>query len=136
MDERGYVHNVDLDALGIPIENQHTNFLDNTDKRWDYWMKEREEYGFDTRETWNLDRMFVEWIYTRFKFFRDVNGMNMEFHKFNFRGKEITQGEAIDIICAECASYLTTDFIDRNRDQIFPTDIMLLLNDLLPVMWW
>ena len=136
MDDKGYVHNKDLDALGIPLENQHTNFFDNTDERWDYWMKEREEYGFDIRETWSLDHMFVEWVYTRFKRFKDVTIINTSYHKFHFRGKEITQEEAIDAVCEECAKYLKTDFVDRKSDKLFPTDIMLLLNDLLPAMWW
>ena len=37
------------------------------DKRQEQWKKEREEYGFDERETWNLDYMFDLWFYEHLK---------------------------------------------------------------------
>ena len=57
-----------LDDLGIPINEYGTNFMSNDDPREKGWSKERKEYGFDNRETWNLDRIFIEWIYRIYNF--------------------------------------------------------------------
>ena len=54
-----------LDEIGLNIKDYGTNFTEPGDKREARWAKEREECGFDDRETWNLDISFVEWIYTR-----------------------------------------------------------------------
>ena len=49
-----------LDDLGLKIEEYGTNFISDDDSRKENWAIEREEYGFDGRETWNLDKIFIE----------------------------------------------------------------------------
>ena len=87
-----------LDDLGIPINEYGTNFMEDTDHRAGSWAKEREEYGFDNRETWNLDRIFIEWIYTRVLMYKEYTICNLDYHKFTYKDSEITQAEAIDKI--------------------------------------
>ena len=41
----------------------------------------RKEYGFDGRETWNLDKIFIEWIYTRVKYYKEHTCADMDFYK-------------------------------------------------------
>ena len=36
------------------------------------WAKQRERWGFDSRETWNLDFTIACFVYPRLKFFRDT----------------------------------------------------------------
>ena len=43
------------------------------DNRQSQWKLEKQKYGFDERETWDLDRVFLTWIYPRLKMFREVN---------------------------------------------------------------
>jgi hypothetical protein len=45
----------------------------NDDSRQPQWKLERQKYGFDERETWDLDSVFLGWIYPRLKMFREVN---------------------------------------------------------------
>ena len=129
-----------LDDLGLNIVSYGTNFCDNTDKRYKKWMKEREKYGFDSRETWNLDRIFVEWIYTRFKMYKEVGGevVDLSYHKFPYttksgKTKELTQLQAINKVLNYCEKYLKADFIDA---EFFPKNIWDLLGELMPSMWW
>lgn len=42
------------------------------DKRQDRWKKQRETYGFDDRDTWNLDITMVELLYERLRMFEEV----------------------------------------------------------------
>lgn len=128
-----------LDDLGIKLENYYTNFCDNTDERFPKWLEEQKEYGFDERETWNLDRMFIEWVYTRFMMYKEIGGktVDLSFHKFKFEGvkggiKEVTQEEAIDIILESCKKVLLEDDINSR----LPDNVMNLFCDVLPAMWW
>lgn len=139
MTKEGYQKNKYLDDLGLSITEYGTNFVDNTDKRWEKWQKEKEEYGFDSRECWDLDSIFVEWIYSHFMKYKDDCNVDLSFHKFSYRKDknsqytEITQGEGIDIVCEACAEFLKTDDFDR---EFLDDEIMLLIGHLMPAMWW
>lgn len=133
-DKDGYVHCKYLDDLGIPLQNQHTNFSNNKDRRWKRWKKERKVYGFDSRETWNLDKMLVEWIYTHFKMYKELTIVNLKFHKFDYNGEKITQEEAIDIILEACENCLISD--NDLLDESLPEEIYTLIGRVMPAMWW
>lgn len=136
----GLQRNHYLDELGIPIKDYGTNFCDKTDERWKCWKKEQKKYGFDNRETWNIDRLFVEWLYSHFKMYKEACGgtINFEYHKFKYRGKDITQKKAINIILDACKKYLLShDYVGDGKDMtIYSPEIMTLLGELLPAMWW
>ena len=123
-----------LEDLGIPIE-EYRIYTDRLDKRNRRWRKQRRKYGFDDRETWSLDEQFIQWIYTRFKMYKEIAGeiVNLEYYKFQYIDKEVTQLEAIDIILKACEDYLKTDFLDR---KMISADIGKLLIEVMPAMWW
>ena len=137
--KEGYQRNKYLDDLGIPIEKYGTNFLDNRDYRWQSWMKEQKEYGFDARECWNLDITFVEWLYSHLSKYLEDTIVNTEYHHFEYREtdesepKDVTFGEAIDIIREACKEYLKSPEFDR---EFLPKNIMILLGDIMPALWW
>jgi len=135
--KEGYQRNKYLEDIGIPIENYGTNYCGKEDKRWKKWKNERKKYGFDARECWNLDSSFVEWIYSHFKKYKEDACIDLSFHKFQYnkndKNVEITQEEAIDIICDACENYLLTSFVDRD---FLSKDVMLLIGDVMPSMWW
>ena len=88
-----------LDDLNIPIHEYGTNLVsDYHDCRASSWLKEREEYGFDNRETWNLDRIFIEWIYTRVMMYKECCILDLNYHKFAYKDLELTESEIIDKI--------------------------------------
>ena len=132
MTDRGLVLCKYLDDLNIPTTEYGTNFCDNTDKRWSKWMKEREIYGFDSRETWNIDQLLIEWIYTHFKMFKECADIELDCHKVKFNDEEITQEQAIDIILAECERFILSNDID----SVFDKKVWKLIGKILPHMWW
>lgn len=132
MTDKGLVLCKYLDDLNIPTTEYGTNFCDNTDKRWSKWMEEREVYGFDSRETWNIDRLLIEWIYTHFKMFKERANIELDYHKVKFNDEEITQEQAIDIILAECERFILSNDID----SVFDKKVWKLIGKILPAMWW
>ena len=129
-----------LDDLGIPINEYGTNFMDDTDHRAESWAKEREEYGFDNRETWNLDRIFIEWIYTRVLMYKEYSIVDLNYHKFPYKGSEITQAEAIDKILELSKEILLMDdyYSIKNSEKTINNqrEICDLWKEILPAMWW
>ena len=127
-----------LDELGIPVNEYGINFMDENDPRQEKWENERKEYGFDERETWNMHRIFAEWLYSHLKMYIDVCNVNLSFHKFNFDGEEFTQGEAIDFILERCEDYLKTDMWSDDAAKVSEEmyDACRMWAEILPAMWW
>lgn len=136
-------HNKYLDKLGLKITDYGTNWCtDKNDKRKKKWKKERKEYGFDSRETWNLNTTFVEWLYSHLKMYKkEANKkVDLTYHKFMWKGQEITQLDAINLIIKECEFYL----LNKNSDNIGAEneaykrmqEILKLWADIFPSMWW
>ena len=134
-----------FDELGI--EKYFTNFYDYDD-RVEEWRKEREEYGFDSRETWCLDSILIEWIYSRFRRYKEVCNVDLDWRGpedcrcFHFKEddeeKILTQREAIDLILKYCEKYIKDEFVyQKNKySELFNSNFWILFGELLPAMWW
>lgn len=127
-----------LDELEIPVENYGTNFV--SDYRDEFWERQRKIYGFDERETWNLDKIFIEWIYTRVKMYKEFasKAVQLDFHQLTFKGEKYTQIQMIDLLLNKCEKILKFDFVDRHCDENadIQRDICDIWKEILPVMWW
>lgn len=138
--ERGYDRHYYLEKLGLKLEDCMTNFCDNTDKRYDDWMKEREVYGFDSRETWCLENIFYQWMYEHLKMFkkRASKIVNLEYHKFNVNGEEMTQLQAINRmieLLEKIVSSKDSIFEGNNWDEE-RRELLAIWAEVLPAMWW
>ena len=89
------------------------------------------------KECWSLDVAFIDWLNTRLKVYKhDASKIvKLDFHKFDYEGKEWTQIELIDKLI-----HLTDEI--KNID-IPDEKYILLLNQacdiwkiILPAMWW
>jgi hypothetical protein len=84
-----------------------------------------------------MDRIFVEWIYTRVMMYKEVTIVDTSFHKIMYKEKEITHGEAIDKIlelAKECLMH--TDIDDEQLWYDNTREICDLWKEILPYMWW
>ena len=125
-----------LDDLNIPIHEYGTNFVsDYHDCRASSWFKEREEYGFDNRETWNLDRIFVEWIYTRLMMYKEYANIDMNYHKVLYKDEEMTQEQIINRIL-EISKEALLSYPDEELWYENIKEICDLWKEILPFMWW
>lgn len=134
-------HNKYLEDLGIPLKDVGTNFSDVNDKRKKEWAREQEIYGFDERETWSLDRHFIEWLYSHLKMYleRANDVIDLEFYKFKFENKEYTQKEAILFIIDACENFLLikSEYNEEYTDVLKDVQRAIkLFADIFPAMWW
>ena len=136
----GYDRHYFLEKLGFPLEKCGTNFCDTSDKRYEDWMKEREKYGFDSRETWNLNVIFCEWLYERLCMYKKKASkiIDLTFYKVKVKGHEYTQIEAIDKMIDDL------EYILKNIDDDFTwkelqkrlKDVLKIWIEVWPHMWW
>ena len=126
-----------LEDLGIPLVKIGTNFRDDNDD--EQWKKERELYGFDSRETWSLDKIFVEWLYSHLMMFvKDCDEViDLDYYKFEFEGREYSQREAIDYILQACKNYLIWENLEEEEQRVKDLQSAVrLFAEILPAMWW
>lgn len=109
-------------------------------ERDETFEKEREIYGFDNRETWCLDDVFYMWLYERLKMFVEIGGqvVDLNFHKFNFKGKEYTQLELINMMIERLEYYFKKgDLFVSSEEEYEPIkEIGEIWALVLPAMWW
>lgn len=131
-----------LDDIGVTSNQEHWWFDDNQypdDKRLKKWEKEREIYGFDDRETWDLQHTFYLWLYERLmKYVESASPIvNLEYHKFEFKGKEYTQIEMIDMMLERLRFVFSSSYVDFEPESIEKArEIGEIWAIVLPAMWW
>ena len=131
-----------LEDLGIEIGNTPYCWRsDNDDKRQVMWKKEREKYGFDSRETWSLDYTFYLWLYERLMMFNELNVVDTEFHKFEYNGEALSMQDCIDKILNGLKYALTheKDFypnIPVGEYDEKTKDILPLFSLIFNHLWW
>lgn len=131
-----------LEDIGVTA-NRELWWLDNAsypnDKRIDQWKKEREVYGFDDRETWELQFAFYFWLYERLMMYVEHAGtiVNLEYHTFEYEGKEYNQKQLIDLILERLRFCFSPEFDEYNEKHVeIVSSIAKLWAIVLPVMWW
>lgn len=127
-----------IDELGITDIPQ--NWLP-TDSRQEAWAKQRKKYGFDERETWNLDYTLKLLLYERLCAYDDFAPVNKEYHKINYNNeKEITLRECLDRMIEGLKIDLTMDRYDpkRKEEEIENkiNDVFYILYLCKDILWW
>ena len=124
-----------LDDLGVTKDCYMFSTDDPRQPRFD---KQKEEYGFDERETWALDLAFYYWLYERLKMYLDVNIADLTFHKFEYEGETLTQEECINRMLKGCEIYFKDGekwtLSEENQKAI--DDVAKIWAIVLPAMWW
>ena len=109
-------------------------------ERDELFEKEREIYGFDSRETWSLDHVFYMWLYERLKMYKEYAGeiVDLNYHKFDFKEKEYTQLELINMMIERLESYFKKEdlFVSSEEEYESVKEIGEIWALVLPAMWW
>lgn len=121
-----------LDDLGI---TNRPDLWNQTDERQKNWTKEREEYGFDERDTWSMSLTFECWLYEHLMMYKESANINLDFHKFEYKGKTYTQGEMIDKMIELLETSLKSS--NSSLDEVDTIrEIAQMWAVVLPAMWW
>lgn len=116
----------------VKIENTPYGWCPD-DSRQKKWKKQREEYGFDERETWDLDYSFFCWLYSRLIMYKKIACIDLSFNKYKIKGKEITQAQCIDIMIKDCEKILRSK-VDRYQKE--RNEVLNIWRICSKDMWW
>ncbi|MBO5969836.1 MAG: hypothetical protein J6S14_15190 [Clostridia bacterium] len=102
-----------------------------------HWIQRR-TYGFDDRETWDMDKTFYLWLYEHLMMFNDVTITDLEKSKlYTYREEEYTVAALIDILLASLQIAITKDYdlcTPAEREHI--DDIPKIWAIIIREMWW
>ena len=139
--QRKYIDDLNIKFEDTPQGFCNQEFIEAAEgSRAEQWHKEREIYGFDSRETWSLDYNLKLWLYERLCMFNKVNNIDTNSYKFKYKDKELTQQECIDKMIEGLRYDITLGIWDKQRiegevaekiDDVFPI-LSLCINSL----WW
>ena len=107
--------------------------LDKDDDRQEKFAQEKQEFGFASWETWNLDHTMIQLLYERVKLFKEVSISRLTYHSIEFEGEEYTTEEAIDLLLSLCEQYFADPTWDNGEVM---RRIWRLWAELSPSMWW
>ena len=104
------------------------------------WKEQREVYGFDERETWNLKEFSLGWMYEHIKMYMDVCDVDLDYAKFKYKEKTLSQKEILDRICKDIELYFDAQFSfdpdEWEKRVSYLNEIGTLWGLVLPAMWW
>lgn len=126
-----------IDDLGIKFKETPQGLCgDENSKRSETWQKEKELYGFDSRETWCLDYSFALWIYERLMMYKEVNCIDMKFHKFEFDKRVLTLEECIDKMIEGFKIKILYGYSGSEDDYKKINDAVKLFSITYNYLWW
>ena len=134
------------------------------DERQERWKQQKEECGFDDRETWSLNGTMAGILYEHLRMFMDTASdvINLEFYRFEvekivgwrnltegkitypepiFKKVEITQKECIETMIEYLGYYIK----EPESDDLIAGECMAIeygkaafriFAEVLPAMWW
>lgn len=102
-----------------------------------YWFQRRTR-GWSDDETWNLDCEFIKWVNSRFKKYKEKASkiVDLEFHRFEYEGKEYTQLELIDKVIKLSNEYIDTNLLSEYKLNSIKDEIFDIFKLIFWTMWW
>lgn len=125
-----------LEDLGLKKEDYGLNWLSKEDDRLKDFNDEKKMYGFCSAETWNMDRIFCEWLYSHCKMYLEITDgkVDLEFHSVEIDGEKVTQLECIQRIIKLTGEALTLPEEGVATDRL--REAILIWAGVFPLMWW
>lgn len=125
-----------LEELGLKKKDYGVNWISRRDGRLRDFNYEKEMYGFCSAETWNMDRIFCEWLYSHCKMYLEITDgkVDLEFHCVEIDGEEVTQLQCIQRILKLTGEALTDS--DGEAATMKLREAILIWAEVFPLMWW
>lgn len=121
--------------------------VEDDDERSPAWKKEREEFGFDSRQTWALDSAMLELLYERLIMYREKANevINMTWRAYDVSSvpkvgkKEMNQLEIVDAMISYAKESLNgdPDSLEEEAELMYCTKTVWELWAIIHHhMWW
>ena len=134
---RKYIDELNIETIYDTTKN---------DKRQQKWEEEKSLYGFDERDTWNLDYTIVTLLYERLKMYNKINNIDTKYHTYTINGQEKTVQYWIEKILNNCEIVLKDEVeIDDDIEKYKEherikhekhKEIWEIWAEIFPSMWW
>ncbi len=142
-----YLNDIGIESDDISIFNTCHKDESGRDKKF---KKQRSKYGFDARETWNLDYTLITWLYSHLLMFLEQGGQIVDFksdlHKFKIQTcqgdkiaeQEVTLYDAIKQAIAYFETYLKDDnaFINDDLKYAYAQLGLNIVSIIFSALWW
>ena len=124
-----------LDDIGITNRPDEYTSTNGADKKW---AEQREIYGFDVRETWNMDVSFYCWLYERLMMYLEVCDIDLTYREFEYKDEILTHKQCIDKMLEGCKIALTSNAFDitQNDNLAKVEDVAKLWGLVCQHTWW
>ena len=99
------------------------------------WKKEREECGFDERETWNLDFTFFCWLYERLKKYKEVSPVDLSCKIVKVNNEEKNLEEWIDIMINNAEALILLGMYSEENIKLAEFTIEIFKQTIF-YLWW
>ena len=99
------------------------------------WEKEREQYGFDERETWNLDFTFFCWLYEHLRKYKEVSPVDLTCKIIKVNNEEKNLGEWIDIMINNAEALILLDMYSEENIKLAEFTIEIFKQTIF-YLWW
>jgi hypothetical protein len=145
-----------LNAIGIASDNPcvfNTRAIDASSERQARFEHERDEYGFDSRETWSLDYTLATWLFEHLSWYRDNAPIDMTFYDFDVpawdeQTASMSKTETVNLTQAQCIDTILDNLefaIKNDGTATLKTEAeahermsyaLRILSESISVMWW
>ena len=123
-----------LESL-LPKGKSPYDFECDDEVRNQKWESERLEYGFDERETWNLDFTFFCWLYERLKKYKEVSPADLSCKIVKVNDEEKTLEEWLDIMINNAESLILVDIYSEEKIDLAEFTIEIFKQTIF-YLWW
>lgn len=116
------------------------------DDRQEKWKQEQELYGFDERDTWNLDYTMVTLLYERLKMYDKINNVDTKYHTYTIGRKEETVQYWIEKMIENCEIVIKDEVNDKDTLEQYKEkekikhekhkEIWEIWSQVFPSIWW
>lgn len=131
-----------VDDMNIP----NTDYKD-TEGRNKRFKKQRKKFGFDERETWEMDFTLACWVYEHFKWYVEYAPIDTTFYMFDIevvdnvekntiKVEKATQEQAIEKVLEYIEKYFINSYEDENAAYFYYKCAFRIVAEIMPVMWW
>lgn len=127
-----------LEEIGIKISDTPWGWNED-DPRQEYWNKDRQQYGFDERETWSLNTTFFYWLYERLTMYNKVNCIKTDTYSFIINQEKLTQQQCIDRMILGCKYYIKLSHGEPKDEDIaiiIGKEVIEIWKECFYAMWW
>lgn len=152
-----YLNKLGIDSNNVSVFNSTDRKNGNSTGRTIRFKEQRKTYGFDEKETWNLNYTYITWLYSHLKFYLDYVTVDLTYHKFKVPvlterkkrkkedsfykevTKELTQEDAIKLVLEYVEPYLLSEdlsFKEEMKQMEKVKCALKIVAEIFPALWW